>query len=191
VAQFAAGSDAPTLHEFADRAKAWETRADDLVKRSRLLFDQAALDAALAHMLLEGDDVADALEEAAFLVTLVPSGAPSKQAVDELQRFADLLTRGTRDYVRCVTCGEDVHRAGGRTEVEEFLVAVDAVIAFEHAADDRERAVKALLIQTCQDLRALYVLSEIVGCFETAADALARCAITLREYVLRTLQAHT
>jgi hypothetical protein len=45
-------------------------------------------------MLLEGDDVADALEEAAFLVTLVPSGASSKQAVDELQRFADLITRG-------------------------------------------------------------------------------------------------
>jgi uncharacterized protein Yka (UPF0111/DUF47 family) len=191
VAQFAAEVDARTLQEFAGRAKAWETRADELVKRSRLLFDQAAPDAALAHVLVEGDDVADALEEAAFLLTVVPSGTSPTQAVDELQRFADLIARGAQDYVRCVTCGQDVHRSGGRTELEEFLVAIDAVIAFEHASDDRERAVKALLVETCRDLRSLFVVSEIVGCFESAADALTRCAITLREYVLRTLQART
>jgi uncharacterized protein Yka (UPF0111/DUF47 family) len=141
------------------------------------------------YVLSEGDNVADALEEAAFLLTLVPHPTASKEAANELQQLADLITHGAQEYVRCVACGQDARRLGGRAELEEFLIAVDAVIAFEHAADDRERAVKALLIQTCQDLRALYVLADIAGCFETAADALARCAIRLREYILSTLKA--
>ena len=187
VARFASGADAGTLQGLAVRAKAWETRADDLVKQSRLLFEHAAPDPLLAHVLVDGDDVADALEEAAFLLTLAPRGTASGAAMNELQQLADLITSGARDYVRCVACGQDA-RLGGRAELEEFLVAVDAVMAFEHASDDLERAVKAVLIETCQDLRALYVLSEIAGCFESAADTLARCAIRLREDILNTLK---
>jgi uncharacterized protein Yka (UPF0111/DUF47 family) len=189
VARFASDPDASALQELAARAKAWETRADELVKRSRLLSEQAAPDARVAQVLIDGDNVADALEEAAFLLTLAPRAISAREAVGELQRLADLVTQGAQNYVRCVACGLDAHRSGGRAELEEFLVAVDAVIAFEHASDDRERAVKARLIETCQDLRALHVLSEIAGCVETAADTLARCAMTLREYVLNTLKA--
>jgi hypothetical protein len=62
--------------------------------------------------------------------------------------------------VRCIACGQDALRLGGRAELEEFLVAVDAVIAFEHASDERERAVKALLVE----------------------DTLTRCAITIARW---------
>jgi hypothetical protein len=72
VARFASDADVSTLRAVAARAKAWETRADDLVKRSRLLFEQGAPDAPLPRLLVEADNVADALEDAAFLLTLVP-----------------------------------------------------------------------------------------------------------------------
>jgi uncharacterized protein Yka (UPF0111/DUF47 family) len=185
VARLASDSSASASREFAARAKAWETRADELVKRSRLLVEQAAAGNSLGHLLIEADNVADALEEAAFLVTLVRRDASStRTSVDELRDLADLIVRGAQDYVRCVACGQDAHDLGGRNDLEEFLVAVDAVIAFEHASDDRERTVKALLVETCHDFRELYVLSEIAGRLEGAADALARCAISLREYIL-------
>ena len=190
VARLGSDSSASALLGFAARAKAWETRADELVTRSRVLFEQAAPVAPLAQLLIEADNVADGLEEAAHLLTLVPRDTSStRKSVDELRGLADLITRGAQDYVQCIACGHDAHRLGGRNELEEFLVAVDAVIAFEHTCDDRERTVKATLIETCHDFRELYVLSEIAERLENAADALMRCAIALREYILNALKA--
>ena len=65
---------------------------------------------------------------------------------------------------------------------------MDAVIAFEHTSDDRERAVQAVLVETCGDFRELHVLSELAGRLGDAADALTRCALILRDYILETLK---
>ena len=92
--------------------------------------------------------------------------------------------------MKTLECAQEAHRLGGRDEVEEFLVAVDAVIAFEHTSDDRERAVQAVLVETCGDFRELHVLSEIAGRLGDAADTLTRCALILRDYILETLKTH-
>jgi hypothetical protein len=73
--------------------------------------------------------------------------------------------------------------------VEDLLVAVDAVIAFEHQSDERERTVKAHLLGVTHDFRELHVLSEVAGCLGDAADGLARCALIVRDYVLEALNA--
>ena len=65
---------------FAARAKAWETRADDLVRRSRTVLEQASAGSALSRLLTEADDVADGLEEAAFLLTMAPQEARAGRA---------------------------------------------------------------------------------------------------------------
>jgi uncharacterized protein Yka (UPF0111/DUF47 family) len=175
---------------LAARAQAWAARGDELVKRSRTILDQAASDGPLAELFVKADEVADALERAAFLFTLMPPEDTTGRSLDELRDLAELLTRGTQEYTRAVACGRDAHRPGSRDEVNDFLVAVDAVIAFEHTADERQRTVQAALIKTCTDFRELHVLSEVSGCFEHAADALAQCANLLRDYVLDRLKAH-
>lgn len=189
VERLAVEPGAEAMLEFARRAKRWETLADDVVKQSRDLFGRVEPGSPLLHLLAEADDVADGLEESAFLLTLVPGDHVTKRGVDGLRELADLIARGSREYVRCVACGEEAHRAGARAEIEEFLIAVDAVMAFEHASDERERAVAATLVDACQEFRELHVLSEVAKNFESAADALGRCAIILRDYVLNSLKA--
>ena len=63
------------------------------------------------------------------------------------------------------------------------------VIAFEHTSDDLERTVQAVLVGTCSDFRELHVLSELAGRLGDAADALARCTLILRDYILESLKA--
>jgi uncharacterized protein Yka (UPF0111/DUF47 family) len=177
-------STASTANEFAARAKLWESQADQLVSRARSLREPSPNGTALARLLSEADDVADGLEEVAFLLTLVPHGQVPYQGVQALRDLAELMTSGTRSYVKCIECARDTDVLATYEETEEFLVAIDAVIAFEHASDERERIVKAMLVEVAQDFRALHVLSEIAACLGDAADALARCALILRDYIL-------
>jgi len=181
------GLDKSVLLGFAARAKAWETRADDIVSRSRTLLGQPNTNGALSRLLAEADDVADGLEEAAFLLTLVPHERSTRKGLDALRDLTELLTRGAQEYVKCLECAQDAHRLGSREEVEEFLVAVDAVVVFEHTSDDRERTAQAVLIETCGDFRELHVLSALTERLGDAADALARSALILRDYILGAL----
>ena len=97
------------------------------------------------------------------------------------------MISGAQSYVRCLECARDAHHLGTRDNVEEFLVAVDAVVRFEHQSDEQERMVKAVLLEVARDFRELHVLSEIAGCLGDAADALARSVLILRDEVLETL----
>jgi uncharacterized protein Yka (UPF0111/DUF47 family) len=174
---------------LAARAKAWESRADQIVSRSRTVVEQAAGGGAMARLLSEADDIADGLEEAAFLLTLAPAPHASHTCLEALRELADLMTAGTQGYVKCLESARDAHRLGTRDDVEDLLIAVDAVIAFEHESDERERTVKAQLLDATHDFRELHVLSEVAGCLGDAADGLARCALIVRDYVLEALNA--
>ena len=172
---------------FAARANAWESRADQIVAHARTLLKHVPGDSALIRLLTEADDVADGLEEAAFLSTLLTDGRASHTSLQTLRELANPMVPGAQAYVRCVECARDAHHLGTADDVHEFLIAVDALIAFEHESDERERKVKTALIDVAHDFRELHVLSAIAGCFENAADTLARCALMLRDYVLDTL----
>ena len=167
-------------------AKAWETHADQLVIRACRLRDQSNGAKVLARLLVTADDVADALEETAFLLTLVPEKAEAG-GLGALSELADLVTRSTKEYVRCLECARDLPREAARADVQAVLVAVDSLVELEHQIDAVERAVKARLIGTCHDFRELYVLSAVAHGFEEASDALARCSHEVRDYVLNTL----
>ena len=180
-------SDASALSGFAARAKAWESQADHIVSRSRTVLEQASDGTALARLMSEADDVADALEEAVFLLTLTSDSRAGGKSLEALRELADLMISGAQSYVRCLECARDAHHLGTRDNVEEFLVAVDAVVRFEHQSDEQERMVKAVLLEVARDFRELHVLSEIAGCLGDAADALARSVLILRDEVLETL----
>jgi pyruvate, orthophosphate dikinase len=127
TARAGGGLDTGVIRRFADRAKVWETRADDIVSRSRTLLGPAPASGALSHLLAEADDVADSLEEAAFLLTLVPSERSTRKGLDALRELTELLTAGAQEYVKCLACarcaspgqprgGRRVPRCGGRRD---------------------------------------------------------------------------
>jgi uncharacterized protein Yka (UPF0111/DUF47 family) len=189
VARAGAESGSEDVMAFAARAKAWESRADQVVISARTALDQATGPSPIMRLLGEADDVADALEEAAFLLTLIPDSPTRRTSLEALRELADLMASGAQGYVTCLECARDIHHLGTRDSVDAFLVAVDGVVAFEHQSDERERTATAALLAAAGDFRELHVLSEMTRCLGDAADALARCALILRDYVLETLKA--
>ena len=62
---------------------------------------------------------------------------------------------------------------------------MDRIVTVEHHVDDAERHVIATIFAPgILDLREAYVVSQIAHNLETAADAIARSALMLRDHVL-------
>ena len=183
-----AGSDA-ALARIAERAKAWETAADDLLNRVRAAVDHSA-GAVFFKLLLEAaDDVADSLEEAAFHFTLLPPRAATGDAHGRLRALADLLVCGAQEYLKALTSARYVRRGADREDMRDFLEAVHRITTVEHQSDQAQRAIKAALLAAESDARSLFVLSEVARNLEEAADALMHSGLVLRDHVMGTVAA--
>jgi hypothetical protein len=172
------------LARAAERAKRWETRADDLVNRARTA-QRHTPDAELVGRLLPfADDVADGLEEAMFLLNLLAAHRPDAGAIDALAKLAGIAVAGAEEYVKCLEITRDVRRNGTREDVQQFLVAVDRVITLEHDSDEAERGATAAALIGAGDFRCLHLFSEIAHAIEASVDALGRCALMLKDTVM-------
>jgi uncharacterized protein Yka (UPF0111/DUF47 family) len=172
------------VRRTVELAKGWETRAGEIVRRSSRLIDQSG-DGHQFHLLLSAaDSVTGTLEEAAFLLTLMPSEIDPK-GLSLLDGLADLVSRGAREYLHCLEAARDLSHPPGRSEIEQFLVTVDQLAQIEVQADDAERAIHERLIHGTADFRELHVVSSMAHRLDRAADALARCGLIVRDYVLK------
>lgn len=176
---FEAGAD-PAL---ARRAADWEARADGLVDRVRTLARRSPRAKLYARLLGEADDVADDLEEAAFLLTLPPAraGGPAR---DALRPLAAHLVAGAEAWSECLRASAHVTRGGARQDLQTFLEAVDRLVTLEHQTDEAERAVTGLLFGEGIEPRQLVLFLRVGQALEQAADALARGALLLRDHFL-------
>jgi hypothetical protein len=77
-----------------------------------------------------------------------------------------------------------IGRDASRSEIEDFLKAIDRIAALEHEADDAERALAATAVQRAKDFRQLHLFTAVGGKLEEASDALKRASLVLREHVL-------
>jgi len=68
--------------------------------------------------------------------------------------------------------------------MQQFLEAVDHLVTLEHQTDERERAVITTLVGSDIDCRHFHVISGIANHLESAADALLRSSLMLRDHVL-------
>jgi precorrin isomerase len=68
--------------------------------------------------------------------------------------------------------------------VQEFLVAVDRLMTLEHESDEAERRAEAEMLTSAGDFRVLHLLSLIASGLEESVDALARCALMLKDAVM-------
>jgi hypothetical protein len=175
------------LRGAAERAKRWETKADDIVNRARAAHRNTS-DAELVGRLVPlADDAADGLEEAMFLLGLLDGHRPGAEAIDALARLARIAVAGAEEYVKCLEIARDVRRNGTRDDVQEFLIAVDRVIGLEHESDQAERAATAAALTAAGDFRSLHLYSEIAHAIETSVDALGRCALIAKDAVMTEL----
>jgi uncharacterized protein Yka (UPF0111/DUF47 family) len=172
------------VERTAQRARRWEHSADELVTKERTVRERSDSARATPKLLAIADDAADELEEAIFLLTLLPGGNAAAPSFLPLHELAGLLVQGAQEYLKAVENARQLQRGSPRLQVQDFLEAVDRTITVEHHTDDAHRRAKASILTFAGDFKMLHLFIEIADDLEEAADALMRTVLTLRDYVL-------
>jgi uncharacterized protein Yka (UPF0111/DUF47 family) len=177
-------------HQHSDGAgsaallKSWKTDAGIIISRTRRSIDTVEHGAQLRRLLSEGDKAVKVLDEAAFVLTLLPNGIDSGVA-DLLDQLADLTSRAVREYVRCLEDARDLSRGAARSDLERFLVTVDRLVTLEDSCDEAERAIRERVLRgPSSDFREVYVLAELTRRLDLATDSVVQSGLLVRDYVL-------
>ena len=177
-------------HERVDGAqaavllKSWKIDADAIIQRTRRAIDSVEHGVQLRRLLSEGDKAVKVLDEAAFVLTLLPNGIDGGVA-DLLDQLADLTSRAVREYVRCLEDARDLSRGAARPDLERFLVTVDRLVTLEDSCDEAERAIRERVLRgPSSDFREVYVLAELTRRLDLATDSVVQSGLLVRDYVL-------
>ncbi len=180
------------LHEtgrmgvLAGRAKAWERQADELVMQSRERADRQPQWRPLARLIEVSDDVADALEEAMFLLDLAVAGGHAgwnEQVVHTMLALANAVRGATQDHIKALAVARTLGDTSDSTDHDEFLAATWRVLQAEKHCDDLLRLSRRALLGSGLEAGALMVATEIAAALEMAADKLLGLVHGLRERV--------
>ena len=169
----------------AERAKEWESSADELVNRARSASASSDTTEFFRLIVEAADDIADELEDAAFHLTLLPPGGTARRggrAAPLAGRAAGARHAGIREggRDRAITCGEAVRAKTSMT----FWRRSTASSRSSTTADEAQRGIKRALVAGVDDARALFVLSAVARNLEQAADGLMHCGLRIRDHVL-------
>ena len=181
----APGPGAPSRFErIGQRAKEWERKADELVIRAREFAPQSERAEAIRQLLEVADDIPDALEEAAFHLTLLNPELLSEELRRPLASLAQQLVESTQEYLKAIENARGIHRSGSPDDMHDFLASIHRIVAIEEQSDTTERLVRKALVGAEMDYRQAFVVAECAKKLEAAADALMHTGMTLRDQIL-------
>jgi len=174
---------APAI-KLANRARRFEHDADRLVADTFDLVRRRPDYAHFGPLLHAADDAADALEDAAYLLSLLAAGGPDGKATAPLQTLAGVIVEASQEWVKALLDAAHVHDHSAAEDADDFLIAIDRIAVLEHQADDTERALTASAVRHAADFRQLHLYSAIGERLEQSADAFKRASVLLRDHVL-------
>lgn len=181
--------------EISARAKSWERRADHLVITAREHAIRQPHWRHFARMLQDADDVADALEEAAFMLTLIADGHHHGWHGDvqrALGQLADTVVDATQEHVKAlaIACPLDLPGAAAPAtrsadDHEAFLTATWNVVHAERRCDELLRQARRAIFKSTDDAASLMLANDLAMTLELASDRLLVSAHALRDLVMR------
>jgi hypothetical protein len=169
----------------AELALSWTARADQIVRHASRWLHDSDNGHQLRALLGEAEGALLALEETAFLLTLVPQGTDAKM-LSLLGGLSHMVGGAVRQYVDCLEESRDLSSTSLRADVESFLVAVDRLVDLGRQTHAAKRALTEKLLRGSADFHQLYVVASLAHELEKAATSLSRCGPIVRDYVLRT-----
>jgi uncharacterized protein Yka (UPF0111/DUF47 family) len=182
------GSDGPErVRAFAARAKAWESDADRLLNEARAVSLPSPETDFLKLTIERADDVADDLEEAAFLTTLIATTGLEGELLDGLTKLASLVVQSSQELLKSLLGLEAAQPGAAREDTQEFLASIHRIAVLEHETDTVRRHVSTLLVSSSPDARQMMVTSDCARKLEAAADHLLHVGLGLRDYMLRSV----
>ncbi len=166
----------------AELAKRWSARVDQLIVHACRRLDRFSV-RDLRELLSETDGVSDALEEAAFLLTLLPDSVDSETLV-RLVGLADLVLDAVSQYVRCLEEFRDLSATSSDSDVQSLLIDIERLVELNRQAIEKRRALTERLLRRPNDVHDVHVVVDVARGFERAATALARGGGMVRDHLL-------
>jgi uncharacterized protein Yka (UPF0111/DUF47 family) len=179
-----AQSSVKAAQALAARAKNWERKADQLVMQARDKAEQQPRWQPIARLLEQSDDVADALEEAAFLMGLMADHHLKgwNDAVRKaLTRLAATVLQATEDHVKALAIARSFGQASHAADNDAFLAAIWRILQAERQCDELLREARKVILQTLQDAPSLMLANDLAVALEDASDRLLSAAYALRD----------
>jgi uncharacterized protein Yka (UPF0111/DUF47 family) len=170
---------------FAAQARRIEEKADRIAIEARGDVARFDADRDIGRLVDRIEEAIDELEQAAFVVSLVPS----ELAPELLAPLAELIAAavsGAEAAAAGVAAAAEVPEGHG-VDSEDALAAVSRLIEAEHKGDDAERAVTAIVLRGEFDLKTSLSVLDLARAIERSTDRFAGFGHLLRERVLADL----
>jgi uncharacterized protein Yka (UPF0111/DUF47 family) len=172
--------------ELAARAKAWERRADHLVMQAREKAERQPRWLAFARLAERSDDVADALEEASFLISLIADRHLKGWNADVrnvLAHLAATVLQATQDHVKALAIARTLGANSDGADNDAFLGATWQVLQAERQCDALLRDARRVILGAVQDAPSLMLANDLSVALESASDRLLSAEYALRDVV--------
>jgi uncharacterized protein Yka (UPF0111/DUF47 family) len=170
--------------ELSARAKVWERKADHLVMQAREKAERQPRWRPVARLVEQSDDVADALEEAAFLVNLIADHHLKGWDGDVrkvLGRLAATVLQATQDQVKALAIARTLGSNSEAADNDAFLRATWRVLQAERQCDALLRDARRVILGALQDAPSLMLANDLACTLELASDRLLVAAYALRD----------
>ncbi|WP_042301645.1 phosphate transport regulator [Paraburkholderia kururiensis] len=184
----AGSSSAPTsaAQDLAARAKRWERQADHLVMRAREEAQRQPRWQPFARVAELSDDIADALEEAAFLMSLIADGHQQGFTGDvreTLLQLARTVLSAMQEHIKALAIARDLGSGADMTDSDAFLAATWNVLRSERQCDELLRHARRAMLASLRDAPALMLANDLAQALELASDRLLAAGYALRDVV--------
>jgi uncharacterized protein Yka (UPF0111/DUF47 family) len=170
--------------ELAARAKSWERKADHLVMQAREKAERQPRWRNFARLAEQSDDVADALEEAAFLISLIAEHHLKGWNDDVRQILAQLaatVLQATQDHVKALAIARTLGADSEAIDNDAFLAATWRVLQAERHCDVLLRGARRVILGAVQDAPSLMLANDLAATLESASDRLLAAGYALRD----------
>ena len=169
---------------LAARAKAWERQADHLVMQARDHAQRQRRWQPFARLLERSDDIADALEEAAFLMSLIAEDHHegwSKEVHQILSRLALSVLCATQEHIKALAVARRLGAGSDAADSDAFLAASWNVLRSERECDELLRSARRLILASIRDAASLMLANDLAMTLELASDRLLAAGYALRD----------
>lgn len=177
-------SDRKAAARLAERAKQWERQADLLVMHSRTRAERHPRWEPFTRLIEGADDVADALEEAAFLLSLIADDHHHgwQGAVQRvMQQLADAVLEAMQDHVKALAIACTLGEESSGEDHDEFVAALWRVVNAERQCDNLLREARRALAGNVGDAATLVLATDFAEALERASDKLLATGYGLRK----------
>jgi uncharacterized protein Yka (UPF0111/DUF47 family) len=171
---------------LAARAKLWERKADHLVMQARDHAQRQRRWQPFARLLELADDIADALEEAAFLMSLIAEDHRqgwNAEVHQVLARLAQSVLSATQEHIKALTIARRLRADSDAADSDAFLAASWNVLRAERECDELLRSARRTILASIRDAASLMLANDLAMTLELASDRLLVAGYALRDLV--------